>query len=509
MKKAFLLVFALMIMCSISFAQIKSAQTGNWNDPATWTGGKIPTATDDVSVEAGITVTVDVNNAACKNLSIDGTLTFPDVDARQITINGNVTVNATGKFNTYASGSTTAIRSQTIVIKGDLKIISGGNFDMRRGSNPNVGVGTVVFDGTTVSNIYLTQTVYGSSIEEFNSVTINKTGTGKVVLKTGNLYMSNNSSTAPTILTLTSGIVETEGTSIWGYLATSATNLIGGSKTAYFKGALGRGISNSSSAKRDYPVGDAQGYRPLTLKSTTGTATGHLVVVQCVSGNANSGSSTFAGGIDKVSGVRYYKVSYTKSGAATAASSVNIDTLGLAYASGDGVAANNSNLRVAYSSNERALWTGAPQTTAHITTLTDPPTMIVANQLATPITVNADAASIYVALARMSGTSENSLTGSTDVEKLDGIPTSFQLSQNYPNPFNPETSISFSIPNSSLVSIKVYDVTGKEVAALLNEYRNAGNYKLNFNASKLASGVYIYKLDAGNFSASKKMILMK
>ncbi len=508
MRKTFFLIIMLLLTSTVSFAQISSAATGNWNAGATWTGGVVPKATDDVVIAAGHVVTIDIVNAACKNISIDGTLSFPDVDALGITINGNVTINATGKFYTFVTGSTTGIRNQTITILGDLKVVSGGNIDFRRGSNPNVGVGTLVFAGATTSNVYLTQTVYGSSIEEFNSITINKTSPGKVILKTGNLYMSNNSTTAPTILTLTSGLVETEGTSVWGFLATSATNLVGGSATSYFKGALGRGISNSAASVRTYPVGDANGYRPMMLKSSSGTATGHMVIVQTVSGNANTGSSTFAGGIDKVSAARYYKLSYTKSGAATAASSVSIDTLGVSYATGDGVAANNSNLRVAYSSNERALWTGAPQTTAHITALTSPPTMIVANQLTTPFSIS-ETSVAYVALARMSGTTENTLVGSSSIEKQEGLPSLFTLSQNYPNPFNPTTLIKFSIPQDGFTSLKVFNSIGQEVTVLVNQDLKAGNYTFSFSANELSSGIYFYKLQSNNFTSTKKMLLVK
>src|SRR3989339_268030 len=113
MKK--ILLFAVLVISFLSAttnAQIVSIATGNWGSIDTWGGGVIPTATDDVVVSSGNTVTVDVENAACKNLSIDGTLTFPDVDARSITINGSVTIGATGKFNTYSSGSPSALRNQ-------------------------------------------------------------------------------------------------------------------------------------------------------------------------------------------------------------------------------------------------------------------------------------------------------------------------------------------------------------------------------------------------------------
>jgi pectin methylesterase-like acyl-CoA thioesterase len=89
------------------------------------------------------------------------------------------------------------------------------------------------------------------------------------------------------------------------------------------------------------------------------------------------------------------------------------------------------------------------------------------------------------------------------------IPVEFKLNQNYPNPFNPTTTISFSLPIAVQVSLKLYDVLGKELSSLVNEEKPAGNYNVEFNASKLSSGLYIYQLRAGNFVQSRKMILMK
>jgi len=85
----------------------------------------------------------------------------------------------------------------------------------------------------------------------------------------------------------------------------------------------------------------------------------------------------------------------------------------------------------------------------------------------------------------------------------------FKVFQNYPNPFNPSTTISFAIPQRSNVNVKVYNITGKEVASLVNEVREPGQYSVNFNAEKLSSGVYFYKITAGKYSSVRKMILIK
>ncbi len=89
------------------------------------------------------------------------------------------------------------------------------------------------------------------------------------------------------------------------------------------------------------------------------------------------------------------------------------------------------------------------------------------------------------------------------------VPNYFALGQNYPNPFNPSTKIQYAIPRSANVSLIVYDILGRQVATLVNEFKNAGIYTLDFNASSLASGVYFYKIQAGTFSDTKKMLLVK
>jgi len=100
----------------------------------------------------------------------------------------------------------------------------------------------------------------------------------------------------------------------------------------------------------------------------------------------------------------------------------------------------------------------------------------------------------------------------TDVDEQSVLhPSRFVLAQNFPNPFNPETAIRFSIPegNTSFVSLKIYDVLGREVATLINEWKNPGNYSVNWDASAVNSGVYFYQLHSGNKTLTKKMLLLK
>ena len=96
------------------------------------------------------------------------------------------------------------------------------------------------------------------------------------------------------------------------------------------------------------------------------------------------------------------------------------------------------------------------------------------------------------------------------VERIDNVlPETFSLSQNYPNPFNPTTMISYDIPKSSVVKLEVFNILGQKIATLVNGFQQAGKYKVDFNASHYATGVYIYRLSSNEFSITKKMLLVK
>jgi hypothetical protein len=97
----------------------------------------------------------------------------------------------------------------------------------------------------------------------------------------------------------------------------------------------------------------------------------------------------------------------------------------------------------------------------------------------------------------------------SDVEDISPSELSFNLFQNYPNPFNPGTIIRYQLAASSLVLLKVYDILGREVITLVNEEKPAGEYKVEFNAKNLSSGVYIYRLSTQEYNASKKLTIIK
>ncbi len=103
-----------------------------------------------------------------------------------------------------------------------------------------------------------------------------------------------------------------------------------------------------------------------------------------------------------------------------------------------------------------------------------------------------------------------SLLNTTNIStKVVSIPNKYSLSQNYPNPFNPSTTISFSLPSKSFVTLKVYDILGREIVTIVSEEMPAGRYSKQWNAANLSSGIYFYRLQAGSYTETKKMILLK
>ena len=94
-------------------------------------------------------------------------------------------------------------------------------------------------------------------------------------------------------------------------------------------------------------------------------------------------------------------------------------------------------------------------------------------------------------------------------DSINQIPTEYKMGQNYPNPFNANTTIDYQILNAGFITLKIYDLLGAEVSTLINEEKPAGYYSVNFDLTSIASGIYLYRLQAGSFVETKKMILLK
>lgn len=99
--------------------------------------------------------------------------------------------------------------------------------------------------------------------------------------------------------------------------------------------------------------------------------------------------------------------------------------------------------------------------------------------------------------------------GPSNIDGKINFPEEFKLYQNYPNPFNPTTSIEYIVPSNEFISLKVYDMLGREVATLVNEQKTAGRYNIQFDASDFSSGIYLYRIQTDNFKSTKRMTLIK
>ncbi len=591
--KLFFFLFCFFVVSTMSYAQITSAQNGNWSDASTWVGGVVPGASDNVVIADGHTVTIDIPNATCNDLTVAGYIYFSNTTSGMgLVVNGDAVIENGGRLRMASSTPGIPILYHSVELKKNLTVNSGGTFDMRQTSGANGAVGRVVFSGSENSVINLSQTTYSSNAEEFNSVIIEKTGDAKVILQSGNLFQNNNASNAADTLLFVSGIIET-GENMWVHLATSSAAVQGASSASYINGILGRGISNSAnnSVTRELPIGDGTTFRPVEIKVTApANATGHFVWARVVNEDANTGSSTFSPGIDKVSQNRYYEIGYIQ-GAGTAAE-MPVYKFAPAYNSDDGVSAGNMDLRVAYSTDSRASWQNAGPFD-HTTDLSNLPALIESDSLDSPVSL-ATGTSVFVALARAAGTTTNDVpveltsfsasilkdkielqwitateknNSGFEVEKsVDGksfskiafVPgagtttesksysftdadvspqkyyyrlkqidfdgtvnysnivevdfaaeLNFSMEQNYPNPFNPSTTISFSTAKEVQVKLSIINALGETVKLLLNELKPAGYHQVTFDASGFESGVYFYKIEAGDFVKTSKMLLLK
>ena len=521
------LSYVLLVILLVSFSRqafagdVKSIKSGNWTNDSTWSTNKVPTATDNVYIQHAVTfddtVGATINDLIVgSDTSTAGGWRTLATKSTKLTVNGNITIYPNNYFKVQSSTVAVALGHQ-LLIQGNL-VNNGSSFDLKTGSStgPTWAVCQITFFGSNNSEVTMNG-AYSSTNNEFAGITVNKTGGAKVILHSDVVVAGGDSKVPASVNPITSlveGSVETgqytlisQGTGTT-YIDTASAN------KGYISGNLARGMTNSSTTgtRVFFPVGDVTGYHPIYVKSSTsGVATGHYLRVSCVSGNANTGSSTFDGLIDKVSEVRYYKVTYSKTVLGTSApDTMGVDHFRPSYELADGVAAGNTDLRVAYSTDDRKSWVMLKNITPSTTAPSNIPVFYIPDTLASPgIVLRNGVNSVCIALARAIGTTTNSLAATTDVRLENAKVKTFMVEQNYPNPFNPSTTINYNIPENSYVTLKVYNMLGKEVSVLANEFKAAGYYQAKFNSNNLPSGIYFYTLNVGKFSETRKMILMK
>jgi hypothetical protein len=402
----------LLAVGSLQAATIVSARSGQWSVDTVWVGGVVPGPADDVVIADTCVVTLN-QDATILSLTVgqglSGTFQTSKTILTNLTINGNLTVNAGAGLKVQTAdtvGGFSFAGPHTLTITGNITH-NGILFDLRSGStstNPRtLGVINTTFAGATNSVVTING-AYSSTNGDFNGVTINKTGNARVILGSDMYINGGSTSGLPSmnsVTTFVNGIVET-GNFTFVCQTSTSTSVTGASPTSYVLGAMGRGMSNTVGSTKDFPLGDADGYRPFNLRSTTaGTATGHHAVVRLVSGNANTGSSVLNGNIDRVSAVRYYKIAYNSGGGAA---TMSFDRYYPTYGFDDGVAMGNHDLRVAYSTDNRATWTRMDLIShPHTTNLTTPPTQIKPDSLNPPIVFTSGVTNVYIALADTTG----------------------------------------------------------------------------------------------------------
>jgi hypothetical protein len=281
----------------------------------------------------------------------------------------------------------------------------------------------------------------------------------------------------------------------YGILTSSSTNLvtIGSSVSiwsalsSFVNGPVACVNATAGAFSKMYPIGKGSIYRPITLSLNQTAATSSTYKAEMF--NVAPPSYALPGdlSLDKVSSVRYYNIEEAGGGSAFTAGAVT-----LSYDVDDAVT-NSAALRIVKTDGSNwgnLVGSGTANTTGTITST------IPFGNITSPRTI--------FTLANAKGGGNPLLVGLTS-----NVPKVFALEQNYPNPFNPSTIISYQVASLSNVSLKVYDLLGREIATLVNEMKSAGSYTATFNAANMPSGVYYYKLKAGNYSSVKKLLLLK
>lgn len=397
-----LLPFMLILILGISgqsFSQIVSAGSGNWSETTSWVGGFVPASGQSVLVDAGHTIYVNTA-AECMDLHIKGTVGMDSTTSRSLTVFGNLLVDTTGTlrmYNTANTGGATLIHQLTF----HKSLFNYGVFDMRTGSNPAVGVGDITITGNDTT--YMRFGPYSSSNNEFNKVTVNKAGSAPIVLLS-DIGSNNNSTTAPSPLVLTRGIIITGDFGWYNRSSSSSVGVLGGSDSSYIRGSLIRFIASGSNISRLFAVGDTE-YRPVTVTLPTGISNAPIKV-KLVSGNANTGSSAFQGNIEAVSTIRYYEITNLHTAA------LNFTFFTPSYREGDYVTPGNQQLRVASALDNRNVWVDrGPDSLGirpHMTMLNGAPVNIQCDSIAGGLSLAANQV-MYLSLARVTGSLYNPL----------------------------------------------------------------------------------------------------
>jgi hypothetical protein len=471
---------------------------GNWSSTTTWNGGVLPGNGDDVVIADGSYITIDqaftINNLTVGQGTGHAFLKFSSTTVENIIITGDIVINSLAAFAVKTNSNTSPAGDlvHSLTLYGNLTH-NGDTLDFRSGTaGTTLAACNLTLVGTTNSTLTVNG-AYTATNGDFNAFTINKTGGAKVILGS-NIIMNSGSSTGPavayTTLTFTSGIIET-GSYIWICQNTTATNVTGYSSASYVNGAFGRGLTGS----KDFPVGDANNYRLFTVTPLIANpGPGYYCYVRCIDGNANTGTSSLPGDIDKISVVRYYQVGLGN--VSGIVSTQSIDRFGITYGLDDGVVApGNTFLKLAYSIDNRATWTKNSVTYTVPDPLTFP--QLITGDVFSGITLTVGGSSAYVALA-------DSMTGSNqlpvELSSFTSIVNGRDVSLNWET--KTEANSNKFVIDRALVNTKTASVTWTSVGTIQASGTSGSPKQYSFTDKNLQPGKYQYRLNMVDYDGS-------
>jgi len=514
--------------------------SGAWSNSSTWSGGIVPSSTDTVIVDGGVSVTIDIS-AECASIRLgrsiplpgNGLLLFPD-SLSVLFVAGDITL-----------GQDSAVGTITMI----------GGF-LRIGGSLTINNGTIDPSGGTVEyNNPVSQTIASATYHNLYLNGGQKTGAGPLTVN-GDIVIYQTA-------TFTAGAyvhsVRGDWWNIGNFIAGTSTIVFNGSspqsiigQTTFNKVVIENTSGVSLSGTQPHTINGLLTFNGGTLSlgdanlilgpvaTTTGGSTDRCIitngtggVIHRINGGVAAASFLFPVAATPVSynpltitlkpilgeqtetfTIRVSVFDSTSPGFATTDTSLCTWRLWTVTEASNG--GNHANLTFQWNENEDGSNIGITRGSPVMATVyrydptsgqyqvvdaaTGPPPvseLIVA-------TTSAFQATLFQQTSYLVG--NNSLT--TSVEEI-ANPDAFELQQNYPNPFNPVTNIRFGLPASGFVSLKVYDLLGREVATLVNETRAPGSYTERFDARSLASGTYLYRLTTPSQSATRKLILVR
>ncbi len=502
----------LMLVISVSmFAQTDSTKaSGNWNAASTWKSGAVPTgsgiyiirATDSVYFSAAATITGTIKSLSGKISVFDSSkVVFGNGGTYEHAVNGGALPKAT-----WNTGSTILFTG----ITGNVPNNSAQNFYNVTWDCPgqtgglNLGLSNQIIGGNVrvikSNSQYLRLTAGNITIPGGRKmITIN----GNVVVDTLTAFFTTTGSGSPsdTFSVVIKGNINSKGTF-------QVANGSGGMVNLFIEGNVsvteGTFTTNSTATVPDSVIFSGTTKQTFTRGGAVTSSNIRFAVRKgaivdfdtCTIGGSAASTFTLAAGGTIISGrSNGFKGNINCGGAITFDSTANYEYDGTVAQADTLLPTVVNNLTI---NNTAGVTLKSPTKINGILTLK---AGVFDNTI--PFTLGPSGS-----IVNAGGSLKLPFTSVKQYDE-NGIPQSFHVQQNYPNPFNPSTTIVFGIAKAGFVSAKVFNLLGQEVAEVMNEYKNAGEYSINFNASHLSSGVYLYRILSGTNVAAKRMVLMK